>query len=52
MVMGYAAGVAAKLAVESRKAVQKINRQSLQNELRKQGAARTIPAGYPRVIER
>ncbi|MGH9401735.1 MAG: FAD-dependent oxidoreductase, partial [Terriglobia bacterium] len=52
MVMGHAAGVAAKLAVESRKAVQKIDRNSLQNELRKQGAVLTIPAGYPVITRR
>jgi hypothetical protein len=38
MIMGQAAGVAAKLAIESRKVVQDVNGEQLSQRLRKQGA--------------
>lgn len=50
MAMGHAAGVAAHVAVASRQAVQRIDRQSLQNQLLKQGAFLKIPPGYPTLM--
>lgn len=52
MVMGHAAGVAAKLAVDSHQAVQKVDLRSLQDALRKQGAVLSMPAGYVEAVHR